>query len=654
MYTVDIDVGGTQTDGLFSDGETVTAIKVDTTPHDLTVCFQDCLAAGADALGFDNRSDFLRNVRLIRWSTTITTNVLAERAGPKLGLFVTDGHERDLYAANGDSAAVGTLVDKTNVIGFQRPIDTATVLPAVKRLLENGVRRICVSLDGAFDDPSDEQLIKQTIDAQYPDHFLGSVPVLVASDISRYPDDMTRTHHALINSYVHGPLATSLYSAEDNLRDEGYERPLLIGHANGGVARVAKTKALDTLESGPTMGLFAAGHFADTYKLNHVVTLDVGGTTTKVGLIQDGRPQLTSRMDVFGIPVHAPTVLVRSIALGGGSVVTVDPETDQLTLGPESMGSYPGPACYDLGGTKATVTDALVVLGWLDPDYFMGGARQLNADRARKVLTEQVAEPLGVSLTEAAAQILTTSFRTVAQTIGTMLEEAGWETDDWTLFAFGGNGPIFAPGVAEECGTSNVYVFDLGPVFSAFGSSISDIVHVYEHGLSAPLESPQVTDAVTSMRDQALRDMNGEGITSDEIELELEFELQTNGRGTTRLALPAARFVDGDAGAIPDEYRGATVQLARLQATHPIPHFEPAPAQPEEGDASDAQKGTRDVTWLSGDGTTQVYDWDDIRPGQHVASGALLESRKNTYPVPPGWMLQKDAFGNGRLTKTAE
>jgi N-methylhydantoinase A/oxoprolinase/acetone carboxylase beta subunit len=484
MYTVDIDVGGTLTDGLFSDGKTAIPVKVDTTPHDLTVCFRDCLAEGARRFGFDDLSAFLNQVDLIRWSTTITSNALAQRTGPKLGLLVSEGHEHDLYVGDNSNPVLGTLIAPANVIGLSRPIEPRTVLLAVKTLLENGVRRICISLDGSFQDASEEQSAKRIIETQYPDHFLGTVPVLLGSDLSHYPDSVTRTNRSLINAYVHGPLANALYKAEDDLREAGYEHPLLIGHASGGVARVSKTKALDTLESGPTMGLFAAAYFARLYQLSHVVTLDVGGTTSKVGIIEEGRVAMTSEADILGIPVNAPTVLMQSIALGGGSVVKVNPTSHQLRLGPESMGAYPGPACYDLGGTEPTLTDALLTLQWLPADYFLGGSRKLNTERAREVIEQHIAKPSGKSVEQAALDIASAAFQMVADAMRQVLDRIGWRPEESTLFTFGGNGPAFACGVAERVGISQAYIFDLGAVFSAFGSSISDIVHVYEHGTS--------------------------------------------------------------------------------------------------------------------------------------------------------------------------
>lgn len=654
MYTVDIDVGGTLTDGLFSDGQSAIAVKVDTTPHDLTVCFKDCLTEGAHHFGFDELSNFLNKVYLIRWSTTITSNVLAQRTGPKLGLFVSQGHEHDLYSHNGPSPAMGTLISESNIIGLSRPVEPKTVLLAVKTLLENGVRRICVSMDGAFQDSAEEQTIKRTIEAQYPDHFLGTVPVLLGSDLSHYPDNVTRTHHSLINAYIHGPLASALYKAEDDLRAAGYEQPLLIGHANGGVARVSKSKALDTLESGPAMGLFAAAYFARKYGLQQVVALDVGGTTSKVGIIRDGRIAMTNEASIFGIPVHAPTVLMQSIALGGGSVVQVDPTTHHLRLGPESMGAYPGPACYDLGGTEPTLTDALLTLNWLSPDYFLGGSRKLNTERAYEALGQHVAKPLGKNLKQAAFDTVSTAFQMVADTIKEMLGRVDWQPNACALFAFGGNGASFACSVAERAGIPQVYVFDLGAVLSAFGSSISDIVHVYEHGLKIPLSttdsSHHLTGVIERMRKEALHDMKGEGFTPDKVDLALEVELVGEDGRLTSVLVPMEAKGQVDLNSL-EAYQQSTVELLRMRATTNMAHYEPVPHSLNHNPPTDAIKGHRDVIWGQVIDHTPLYTWEALRPGQSVSGGAILESAWTTYPVPPGWTLRVDEYGNGHLTR---
>ena len=262
MYTVDIDTGGTMTDGLVWDGTTMVTVKVDTTPHDLTVSFRELLGEAARQLGFgSDLGAFLDEVSLIRWSSTITSNTLGERKGAKLGLLVQPGSERSLYG-DGPSPAVGTLVAERNVVGVDADADGQGVLDAVRKLLEDGARRICVSLD-SFPEAEQEQAVKRIVESQYRDHYLGSVPVLLASDMAQVDDGQTRTHCALINAYVHSQLATSLFKAEDMLRyDEGWTGALLVGHTNGGVARVGKTKAVDTIESGPVFGTHAAAWYA--------------------------------------------------------------------------------------------------------------------------------------------------------------------------------------------------------------------------------------------------------------------------------------------------------------------------------------------------------------------------------------------------------
>ncbi|GAC1353852.1 MAG: hypothetical protein NVSMB38_30480 [Ktedonobacteraceae bacterium] len=653
MYTVDIDVGGTLTDGLFSDGHTALAVKVDTTPHDLTMCFKECLTEGAQQFGIENLSTFLDQVHLIRWSTTITSNVLAERTGPKLGLFVSQGHEHDLYSHNGSSPALNTLVTEANVVVASRPIDSQSILLAVKKLLENGVRRICISMDGAFQNDTEERAMKQAIDFQYPDHFLGTVPVLLGSDLSHYPDDATRTHHSLINAYIHGPLASALYKAEDDLRAAGYERPLLIGHANGGVARVSKTKALDTLESGPTMGLFGAAYFARLYGLQQVVTLDVGGTTSKVGIIRDGRVAMTNDMDILGIPVHAPGVMMQSIALGGGSVIHVD--ANKIRLGPESMGAYPGPACYDLGGSEPTLTDALLTLQWLNPEYFLGGTRVLNPQRAHDALEQHVARPLGENVVQAAFASITTAFQTVADTFTSILGRVDWLASATTLFAFGGNGSAFACRVAERIGISQVYLFELGSVFSTFGSSISDITHVYEHGLALALRSDkatqQLSEVVERMHNEALRDMKGEGFTPQQVSLELEIELAGENGSLNSVVVPINTTTTDVVNQLQETHQQSTVELLRLRASASMAHYEPVARSLQHNSSADALKGHRDVIWGQVAEHTPIYTWEGLRPGQTVSGPAILESARTTYPIPPDWILQVDEYGNGHLTR---
>jgi N-methylhydantoinase A/oxoprolinase/acetone carboxylase beta subunit len=605
------------TDGLVSDGATVLAIKVDTTPHDYTVSFRQVLADAARQLGFgEDLGAFLDQVSVIRWSSTITSNVIGERKGSKLGVLVRQGHERDLYG-QGPSPVVGTLVAEHDLVGLAEDADEQAVLEGVRRLFEDGARRICVALD-SFPDAAPEQQVKKTVERQYPDHFLGAVPVLLGSEMAQVGDAATRANAAVINAYVHSQLASSLFKAEDLLRyDEGWDGPLLVGHTNGGVARVGKTKAVDTIESGPIFGTHGAAWYARRYGLGPVVCLDVGGTTTKASLVEAGAPRFTRDGDIFGIPLRTPLALLRSAVLGGGSVAR--PEGGGVRLGPDSMGAAPGPACYGLGGDQATLTDAFLVLGYLDPEAFLDGRRTLDVEAAREVLRRQVADPLGAPVAEVARRIVDAAFGIVAELVGSTLARAGVEPGEATLFAYGGNGGLFAAPVAERLGMATAHVFVLSPVLSAFGSAVSDVVHVYERTVGVDASDAAVDQAVTAMTETARRDLAGEGFDPDGAEIEVERDTDERGR----------------------------VEVVRVRARKRLPSHGPPP---RAAGATTAAPSTRPLVLPDGSSVdAPFHDWNALAPGTRVDGPAVAAGGSMTCLVPPGWALEIDQLGDAVL-----
>ncbi|MGA7635324.1 MAG: hydantoinase/oxoprolinase family protein, partial [Candidatus Acidiferrales bacterium] len=630
---MDIDVGGTLTDALFTEHEKSFCVKVDTTPHDLTVCLFDCLSQGAGKLGFPGSTELLEHVELIRWSTTITSNVLAESRGPRVGLLVTKGHENNLYATNSHTSVLDRLVAAHDVIGVNHSSDDTDIMNAARKLLESGVRRICVSLQGAHQDPRREIAIKRIIDQQYPDHFLGSVPVLAGSDISKSSDDATRTYSALINTYTHGALAATLFKAEDELREtSGFTGAFLVSHINGGVAGVAKTKAIDTIESGPILGIHASAYLAKAYGLDNVVAMDIGGTTAKISILRNGEPVYRKPSDFFGIPVAISLPDLRSIALGGGSVVKpiAGSHPPAVQLGPESMGSYPGPACYGLGGDQPTLTDAFVTAGLINPDYFLGGTKTIDPDLARKAIADCVAAPLHVSTEEACRIIIARAFESVAAMIATASKELRQDLSNSVLFAYGGNGSLFACGVAEIAGLDRVQLFSLGPVFSAFGSSVSDILHVYESSLAGvPISAEgvaRIRQIVEDLKAEGVKDLLGEGIKPDSIKYAVEIEATEKGGASFAFACNEQSLRDENA------LKAALVSAATQAATNrsteselaldllrvsvkktmPKPKLIERPIQ--NADSTHAWKGTRQVLWGSKTGEAKIYDWDQLQP----------------------------------------
>ena len=663
IYTVDIDTGGTYTDGLFSDGKKLACVKVDTTPHDITIAFSQCLEEGSKKLGFKNITNFLDQVDIIRWSSTIASNILTEKAGPRLGLFTVKGSEDSLYSPTTPDPAIGFLIDRTNIIGLSQPVDITEVLKEIKSLLERGVRRICICLKGSFYDNRDELQIKNMIAEQYSEHYLGSIPVLTGEEIRKHPDDMTRTHAALLNAYVHGPMAASLFKLEDELREKGYFLPLLIGHIDGGVARVSKTTPLNTIESGPIFGTHGGAYFAKIYNLKKVVTLDVGGTTSKIGLVLDSRPVTSTPKAIFGIPMNIPLIDLNSLALGGGTIIRVGSDP-KIKLGPKSMGSYPGPACYDLGGTEATLTDALLVLKYLDPDYYAGGTRKLKVTKAEQVIQDRVANPLGTDLVKAAYEIMDEALRVVADEIKKLIERTRIDPKEFVLFTFGGNGGILGCNIAEKIGVNQVYIFSIGSVFSAFGASTADISHTYEYAPFVSLEDFKgLRKIVSQLRSEALRDMTGEGLDLAKVEIGLDLEISDGDNPSIPIDSHYLGFdSQGDVELIkelfgqkapPDYGRGKlVVELLRLTARYPAPSYELAVFPMERPDSESAVKGKREIFGSDGLVLVNIYDWNLLKSGNVVTGPAIIEATDTTYLVPMSWELKVDKYKNGLIERT--
>lgn len=644
-YTINIDAGGTMTDGLVVGNDQVLAFKVDSTPHDLTISMLELINRAAESMGFADRRTFLDQVSIIRWSSTVTSNVLAERRGPRIGLLVDEGQEKTLYG-DGESPAVDAIVSNSSIIGLTKEADqSVAALTAIRALLETGVRRICISLAGALSRPGRELELKKLVADHYPDHYLGAVPVLLGSEIVQASDDMSRTHYSVINAYVHPALASSLFKAEDRLKiEDEWRGTLLVGHTNGGMARIGKTKAIDTIESGPVFGTQAAAYFAKQYKLPALICVDVGGTTTKVSVVRDAKPAIERGGDFFGIPVKTPLRVLRSLALGGGSVVSCT--ESELKIGPRSMGASPGPACYGLGGTESTLTDCLTVLGYVDPAKFLGGRRRLNVEYARAAIEKRLAKPLGLTVEAAALAASREAAGCLASLLQSTAAETGIDSHQSPVFAYGGNGPLLVALAAEQLGLSKIFLsFGLGPVFSAFGTAISDVVHVYEKSIPVNGEEPdrlkQVGTIVSELFALARRDLESEGF--DPGKARFSAELDIDNLTVPSIALPCS---GSDMPTLPN-FREAVV---RGKIEFPVPSFNPTiTSENRHGILTPVE--TREI-WI-GDSTEQVpvYDSSALQPNDEIVGPAVVSGGSLSCLVPLRWRLGVDEFGNGVMVR---
>ncbi|HEY5608216.1 MAG TPA: hydantoinase/oxoprolinase family protein [Alphaproteobacteria bacterium] len=620
MYSIDIDIGGTFTDGFFTDGSEIRTDKVLTTPHDITEGFMACVQAGARAWNLD-LAEFLRRTGVARVSTTVGTNLLVQRAGPKLGLIVTKGHERDLYG-KGNAAIVGRYIAPELVAGvaervsdtgkLETEIDPDALLAAVRSLVQANVRMIVVSFKNAWRNPANERRALEVTRARYPVHYLRSVPMQLATEVMHVADDHARTNTAVFNAYIHGEMARTLYRAEDKLRAAGYERPLLVVHSSGGNARVAKTVAVHTLHSGPAVAARGAGYLAQLLKLDRVVTSDMGGTSFDVSVLADGSAKFNLSPSIDGVPIATPMIEVESLGAGGGSIARVD--NGKLRVGPESASSAPGPACYAKGGMEPTVTDANLVLGFIDPEYFLGGRMKLDPNAARRAIDRRVARGLSAGIEEAAWDIRRKITEGMAaelrQRLGDGSRSDGSRSDPsgYTLFSFGGGGPLHAADIADIVGIDRIMAFPFGSVFSAFGGSTTNVQHLYARTLTG---KGGAKAALAELKAQAAKDMAGEGFAAKDVTY------------TTSNS-------DG---------------MARLTAEAAVAHWKPPRGKPVRGIPQ--PKATRAVRWRRDAAIdTPIYDRAAVQRGQRIAGPAIVEGPDTSYAAPPGWTLSVDGFGN--------
>ena len=644
-FTANIDTGGTFTDGYLTDGERYWLAKVETTPHDFTVGFLACLSEGAKRMGFADLGGLLRRCDVIRFCTTLTTNALVQGRGTRLGLIASRGLADDLGAAP-DAPA---LVEPDLIAAIDEEIDAAgtvvakprpeQVVQAARALLGRGARALVVALPRSAREPANEREVQRILDAEYPPHLLGHVPVTLSHQVSRRPEDVLRATAALLNARVHALLARSLREAEDGLRERSCSRPLLVVHADGGCARVAKTRALDTYASGPAAVVHGAGSICGSRRETSIA-MDIGGTTTDIAFVTGTTPRLLAKGEICGHRFGQPLPEVWSLGLGGGSIARL--ANGNLTLGPESAGGLPGPASFDLGGTDATVTDACLALGFFAPDGFFGGRRRLRADLARRALARLApdAEPA-----QTAAVIKETLEEQVAAAIrshGRGIDLAGAR-----ILALGGGGGLHAASIAAKLGLHDVDIFPFSPAFGAFGASTLDVVHVYQ----ASLEGQDATSGrlplgawYRELVAAARRDVEDEGFAASDLAFELVLEHAAAEPGgipaISRHAVSATQEFAPLPGGTSPHVAWLRARLALSRRAEPATLAAPPLNAPHT-------LAARRVRWATGERErpTAVFSLDALAAETRLPGPCLVESEFATLAVPPGWTFTLEPNG---------
>ncbi len=701
---IDIDIGGTFTDCYITHGDERVWCKARTTAYDLSVCMTAAIEEGAERIEMTTE-ELLANTDVIRYSSTLAMNKLIERGGPPIGLIMTHGFEDTIYIGRGSQWADGLpfkyvrnisgvdrpvpLIDRSLTIGVHERIDSngdvifplneERFLAQLRSLVDKGPRAFVVSLLWSFLNPVHEQRIKELILQEFSDAYLGHMPVFLSCEVAPRIFEYPRTMMTILNAYLHGEMYRELAGISEELRDRQYQRPLMLVHNTGGMASVFKTSAVNTFNGGPVAGVMGSHYLSSLYGYQNVITADMGGTSFDVGMVAGGSTRFYQFQPVIDRWTVDATILdVRSIGAGGGSIIHVNPLLgNQVSVGPESAGSHPGPACYNQGGEEPTVTDADVVLGYINPDSFHGGRLRLDKDLAVKVIGEKVADPLGVSVEEAAML----AKRVVDASMGgeiykeTVLK--GFDPRDFILFAIGGAGPVHATGFGAAARLETIAIFPYSSTFCAFGSSTMDMVHLYEKSLHQHLldaagnwltDYDSFNNMVDGLIMRARQDFRGEGFGDREIEFQLELDLKFGGQLNTKRTMSPVLHVHGadDLKAIytafEKEYSetfsamgltpeaGVEIDNFVLRATIQTEKPQIKKLALKGRSPKAASLGTRRAFWSDiGWQETPVYDRAKLMPGNAFKGPAIVEAEDTSIVVEPGWSFKIDEYGSALL-----
>jgi N-methylhydantoinase A len=698
-----VDIGGTFTDCVVLDRDgRITATKASSTPPNFAEGMLAAMKLAAERLSL-SFEQFCREVEVLTHGTTVGTNALIQRKGAKVGLITTRGHEDAIHIMRGsrgvtsrdirkvvhfpESSKPVPIVPKRLIEGVSERVDCfgEVVVPlneteaeaAIGRLLEQGVEAIAVCFLWSFKHAEHEARVKQMIRKRAPNVF-----VSCSIDIAPKWGEYERVTAAALNAYIGPVMAKYLGNLDKRLKASGYAQPLQITQCAGGSISVDKAMEtpLLTLDSGPVSGVTGSLYLGRLMQTPNIITTDMGGTSFDVGIIYDGQPEYSFVSNVAQYEYFLPKVDIQAIGSGGGSLARVDAATKTLAVGPESAGADPGPVCYGKGGTLATVTDADVVLGYINPDNFLGGRITLDKKKAVDAV-QRVADGLGLTLFQAAAGIAQIAEFKMADIIRKMTVEKGFDPRDFVLFAFGGAGPAHAGVFARELGVQKVVIpqKQIASTWCAFGAAAADILHVYEQVdiQSSPFDAARVNPTLDELARRANAQMDKDGIAASRRQFAYSLDMRHRGQiNEVEVMLPEKRLAKSKVqtdGAPPpssweslrkrfyeryeqlygrgSSYRDARLEIVtlRLRATATTPR--PKLAATKKTSAKIAPKagaGKRSVYWaeLKKSAATPIYDGAHLAPGNAIKGPAVIETTDTTVVVHPGRTLKVDAYGN--------
>ncbi|MGD9917326.1 MAG: hydantoinase/oxoprolinase family protein [Paenirhodobacter sp.] len=698
MKRVSVDIGGTFTDCFVVWGGRYIETKALTTHHNLAMGFNEALGKACKVLDLE-LEDILQQVDSVRYATTLGTNALIEHKGPKIGMLVTAGYEATvpLSRARGYGEGLDDM-GKQDLPNAQRPdplveahmirgirerldfegklvmgLDEEDVRRQLRELVDRGAQIIVVALVNSVVNPAHEQRIEEIVLEEYPSHLLGAIPVILSHQVAGRKGEYVRATSAIVDGYLHSTMYHALSALEQNLRVHNYEKPMLVIHNSGGMAQLNSTDALQTIHSGPVSGIGASEHLSLQAELGNVVATDMGGTSYDIGIVVEGGIKHYDFNPVIDRwLVSVPMVHLVTLGAGGGSVASYDRMYKTVKCGPESAGSDPGPACYDRGGMKPTVTDADLLLGYLDAENYAGGSIPLNPRRAKAAVEDALCDDLDVTVIEAAKLIREKVDANMANGLFTELRARGYDPTDFTMLAYGGNGPLHCCGIAQNLAIDKILAPPLSSVFSAVGAGNMHQLHIHEKSLYMVLydsntrrifsDYERFNGIVAELKERGRQDLLRQGVPADQIQHDLELDMRYgNQLVQTTAVIPihelsspsdVLQVIDqfstdygkrfGEGSQAPEAgIRINTIRVSSYRRHETVQFQNIKPLAKPERTAPPAPSGHRTCHFVGFDQAFETPVWarKDLEPGVEIEGPAIVASEVTTFLVNPGWTL---------------
>jgi N-methylhydantoinase A len=692
IYLVATDVGGTCTDTVvFAPGQPIYLGKSLSTPPNFADGVLDSVSSAASTMGL-TLQELLSRTSLFMHGSTVVDNAIFTREGARVGLITTEGFEDTLLVTRGGYGRWGgltedrmknmvhtdraqALVAADCIIGLPERVDykgavlrdlsDASIEEALAVLTERGVDSVAVSFLWSFYNPSHERQVRSVLNRLAPDLYC-----TISSDIAPTPGEYERTSTTVINAYA-GDIARSyIQRLQDLLANQAYSGPIMIMQGYGGLlpASEAAERAIGMLECGPAAGVIGSRALGEALEQPDVIATDMGGTTFKVSVIQGGQIEFAREPMVDRYHYAQPKIEVVSIGAGGGSIVWLEEGSLAPRVGPRSAGSRPGPVCYGLGGDEPTLTDVFMLIGYMDPETFLGGTMKLDKERARRVFDERIATPLGLSVEEAAFGVYRVATAQITDLIREITVERGLDPRDFVLHAFGGSCGMVSGMFGAELQVKKMVIPYTASVNCAFGLVSADIVHEYSSVAVLPMPSPaeQVNSLFGPMRERASEVLAEEGFEGGHVQMDMSIDLRYS-RQVHQVTTPVQAdfpISEEDLEKVANDFeilyerkfgKGSAFREAGIEMTQfrlsarglmARPELEPSPL--EGIDPSRAKVGRRliFVDAQSAMVESDIYDFELLGNGNVVEGPAVIHTPITTIVVQEGQRASVDSFRN--------